>query len=58
MTYKIGEIVLRKICFLCGKRRICRIDNMNRYYTAETSGKLIPVCLHNCSQWKREELQK
>lgn len=55
MTYKIGEIVPRKTCFLCGKRRMCRMDNMNYYFTAESSGKLIPVCLGNCSNWKHQE---
>lgn len=52
MDYKLGQVVKRKTCFLCGKRRICRMDTMNRYFTAECSGKLIPVCLSNCSRYK------
>lgn len=54
MNYAIGQVIPRKTCKLCGKRRVCRIDTMNRYYMAEASGKLIPVCLHNCSRFKME----
>ena len=52
-----GDIV-RKTCFRCGKRRLCRIDNMNRYYTAEASGKLIPVCLQECSRFEEDRRRK
>lgn len=50
-----GKFLQRATCKLCRKRRVCRIDTMNRYFTAEASGKLIPVCLQECSRFKREE---
>lgn len=49
---RLGEVVKKTRCFLCEKRRECRIDTMNRYFTAEASGKLIPVCLMNCSRYR------
>lgn len=48
---KLGDVVKKTRCFLCEKRRECRIDTMNNYFTAESSGKLIPVCLMNCSTY-------
>jgi hypothetical protein len=47
----LGQVVSRRTCFICEKRRDCRVDSMNRYYTAETSGKMIPVCLKECSTY-------
>lgn len=47
----LGAVVKKTRCFLCEKRRTCRIDSMNPYFTAEASGKLIPVCLANCSRY-------
>lgn len=47
----LGQVVSRRTCFICGKRRDCRLDTMNRYYTAEASGRLIPVCLMECSTY-------
>jgi hypothetical protein len=51
MTRVIGQLVKKATCFLCGKRRECRIDSMNGYFTAEASGKPIPVCLQECSRY-------
>lgn len=51
MTLVYGQVVLRKTCKLCGKRRDCRVDTINHYFTAEASGKLIPVCLMKCSTY-------
>ena len=43
-------------CYLCGKRRTCRIDRMNRYYQKMASSELvIPVCLSNCSRYRHHE---
>lgn len=53
MPLMMGQI-LKKKCKICGKRRMCRIDTMNRYYTAEASGKLIPVCLTECSRYTND----
>lgn len=53
MPLEYGTVV-RKTCKLCGKRRLCRMDRMARYYTAEWMKKLIPVCLNECSRFKAE----
>jgi hypothetical protein len=55
MKYVYGKIVQRATCKICGHRRICRIDNMNRYYTAESSGLPIPVCLTTCSRYQGDK---
>lgn len=47
--------VLKKTCKLCGKRRLCRMDEMRHYYMAEASTKLIPVCIAECSTFGRRE---
>lgn len=52
-TMKLGQLVKTRRCFLCGKRRECRIDTMNNYFTAEASGKLIAVCLARCSRYAK-----
>lgn len=54
MSLALGKVA-KKTCKLCGKRRLCRIDTMNRYYTAEASGKLIPVCLQECSRFTSDK---
>jgi hypothetical protein len=55
VKYIYGQVVYRATCKICHKRRTCRIDNMNRYYTAEASGKSIPVCLTTCSRYQGEK---
>jgi hypothetical protein len=55
VKYVYGQVVNRATCRICQRRRMCRIDNMNGYYTAESSGKSIPVCLQACSRFKGEK---